>query len=242
MTEENTRAYISDKIGEDYKKWNPGDIIQITAPTGSGKSYFILHSLLKYAIEKGQKILYLVNRKILMSQLKENLQVSVASQMYKAFNNREICIRDYITIKTYQNIEMQLKSGKYYELTKRLCNFTYVVYDECHYFYSDSNFNTSTELSYDFLRIIFDNRIQIFMSATMERMREMISRRPAILGVDKYGKDMRRNPIIFNRNALRRTMQYSGAIDYNYVKLHYIEKENDIEQIVIASAPLKKNG
>lgn len=37
--------YIAEKIGEEYQKWTVGDEIVISASTGSGKSYFILHTL-----------------------------------------------------------------------------------------------------------------------------------------------------------------------------------------------------
>ena len=41
--------YISDKIGEQYKEWKQNDRVYITAPTGSGKTQFILKVLLPYA-------------------------------------------------------------------------------------------------------------------------------------------------------------------------------------------------
>lgn len=46
----------------------------ITAPTGSGKTYFILNTLLPYARERNWNILYLVNRKILKEQLEEDVK------------------------------------------------------------------------------------------------------------------------------------------------------------------------
>ena len=71
------RTFLSDVIGEDYKNWPQGSAIMIKAPTGCGKSYFILHKLLsEYArpsivnsIGIPRRILYMVNRKILKEQL-----------------------------------------------------------------------------------------------------------------------------------------------------------------------------
>lgn len=66
--------YISDEIGEKYLKWKERDIIFINAPTGSGKSYFMLHNFLKQVIKRGWRMLYLVNRRILKEQLKKELE------------------------------------------------------------------------------------------------------------------------------------------------------------------------
>lgn len=51
-------TYIVHSIGDDYKKWAEGDIIFISAPTGSGKTTFILKDFLPtWNITKG-KVLY----------------------------------------------------------------------------------------------------------------------------------------------------------------------------------------
>lgn len=55
--------YISDKIGDGYKTWEEGGMIFISSPTGSGKTFFILETLLPYARQQNKTILYLVNRK-----------------------------------------------------------------------------------------------------------------------------------------------------------------------------------
>lgn len=80
--------YLTEKIGLDYQTWKPGDVIMITAPTGAGKSYFIQREYLKWIVcqdlekmmnpridsdkllykENQNKILYLVNRKILKNK------------------------------------------------------------------------------------------------------------------------------------------------------------------------------
>ena len=169
----NTKApeYISDKIGEEYMNWEGRNIIFITAPTGSGKSYFILHIFLRWIMRNNLKMLYLVNRKILKEQLEEELHGEVEDEIYQEFGIKRF-LPNYITITTYQSIENGLKGKKYLETNNFIQGFQCVVCDECHYFYSDSNFNTNTELSYLFLRKVFNNRIQIYISATPDKIRE----------------------------------------------------------------------
>ena len=38
--------YIADSIGNDYKNWGAGEVVFISAPTGSGKTTFILKNFL----------------------------------------------------------------------------------------------------------------------------------------------------------------------------------------------------
>ena len=91
------KRYITDIIGEEYRSWKPKDIIEITAPTGSGKTSFILKTLLPYAVEKNLKILYLVNRKVLKSQLEKEVdKISIKMQCP---------LKNNILIRTYQSIE-----------------------------------------------------------------------------------------------------------------------------------------
>ena len=136
--------YLAEKIGEEFKKWMPGNVILITAPTGAGKSYFIQREYLKWMIkERKGKILYLVNRKILKKQMEDGLKEAFY-EMREELRAMGIMVRELAD------------------------NYSVVVYDECHYYSADSTFNTSTELSYNFLRQIFDRKIQIYMSATME--------------------------------------------------------------------------
>lgn len=60
--------YVSDIIGEEYKTWKNGDIVLLTAPTGSGKTFFILNELLSYAIDKSAE-----NKK----RLRKNLLIKI---------------------------------------------------------------------------------------------------------------------------------------------------------------------
>lgn len=155
------KRYVSDEIQMDYKEWKPGEVILITASTGRGKSYFVLHTYLKWAIENNYRILYLVNRRILQKQLKEEIK---EIEIYGEFGLGSIDIDQYIYIDTYQNIENSLKNFGALEKLKWMDKFQVVVCDECHYFYTDSNFNTGTELSYLAVKEIFARKIRIYIS------------------------------------------------------------------------------
>ena len=96
------QEYIADIIEEQYKSWYNSDgtsinqPILISAGTGKGKTYFILHILLKYCAEKQRKILYFVNRLALQRQLEneitelpEDMRQSITLVTYQAFAPRQ---------------------------------------------------------------------------------------------------------------------------------------------------------
>lgn len=142
--------FVKDEIGEEYKGWKAGDKILITAPTGSGKSSFALTELLKRAIQRDEYILYLVNRVVLKNQLTSLLEDEVRRNMYNSFNDARININNHICIKTYQSLERNIFAGRDNELAREMKDYAIIIYDECHYFYADANFNTKTVVSYFF--------------------------------------------------------------------------------------------
>ena len=52
--EQKNLVYLSDKIGSEYQSWNKDALVIIKAPTGCGKSHFILNELLNYAMQQGR--------------------------------------------------------------------------------------------------------------------------------------------------------------------------------------------
>lgn len=222
------KRYLEDEIGEEYKKWSNGYAYFIKAPTGSGKSYFVIHVLLKYIInqhieKESKRVLYLVNRVVLKKQLEKALK-EVENEVFEDFDDREDVIGDYITITTYRNIETGLKKDRPENIIRFLKKFSWVIYDECHYFYTDSTFNTNTELSYDCLRRLFAGKIEVFMSATIDRVRELIIKRPAnfLRGIEEI-QNMKANCMPHDKN------NYEVNIDYRNLN---IEPLDDLEMLV----------
>ena len=84
---DNIKKYVSELIGEEYKKWKEGDTVIITTPTGSGKTSFVLSKLLQQAVEENMHILYLCNRKVLSEQFREQskqklINIKTVHQVY----------------------------------------------------------------------------------------------------------------------------------------------------------------
>lgn len=169
--------WISDEIGRKYEEWKNGDCIFISAPTGSGKTYFVLNVLRPFLIQKNGKVLYLVNRRILKDQIEKEI---------KRIQIKTGDIINPIKVETYQSIEKKICNSEYradengtykgFAENKTYDSFDYVVCDECHYFLTDSNYNANTGLSFRFIQEKFEEKIRIFISATIRNVKEYIER------------------------------------------------------------------
>lgn len=138
---------------EDVKGWKPGDNILISAPMGSGKSYFCKNTLYDLAREVSGKILMLIHRSNCVEQFKYEIEADGKS--------------DVIDVITYQSLEY----GRLHNTNKQidLSKYKYVVSDEFHYFFNDSSFNNKTAVSFQLI-MSSETSIHVFMSATGEHM------------------------------------------------------------------------
>ena len=230
--------FITDVIGEEYKQWGSSDIILITAPTGTGKTTFILQTYLKWIIKRKidleqrkiiyaypMRMLYLVNRSILKKQLEEELK-RISINLYSEFNGRIINLQEFITIETYQSIEKRLlnhKSKDLIELLEELNRYDCVVCDEAHYFYADSNFNTNTEISFDCIRNVFDDKIQIYISATMKNVKSIIQTR-----IPVYTPYCKKKPV-WGKNRFK---EYSANGIYNIALQTPLKSLDELIEII----------
>lgn len=170
-------------------------------------------------MKKKQKMLYLVNRKILKEQIDAELRENVVREMYKTGQCNVEDIPKTVEVMTYQYIEEKLKINKS-GIINKLLEYDIVVYDECHYLYTDASFNTNTELSYDCLRDMFRKKTEIFMSATMDKMEKFIKNRTAI----SFNWN---NP--HNFPEIKDIKKYEGKADYGNIALKVIENEDVLQ-------------
>lgn len=125
------KKYISDAIGmETYGSWIDGEKIIINAPTGTGKTTFVLRELLPYCRSRGKKMLILCNRRLLKQQYGFDL-----AEHHECYRELAECL----DVLTYQALSE--RAGDYQALQKALKEYDVIVCDEAHYFYGDSDFN-----------------------------------------------------------------------------------------------------
>lgn len=162
--------YVTDVIGEEYKKWS-GDVVKIKTQTGGGKTYFIKNTLIPYIDEINNlkifndfKSLILTNRITLSRQTKNDLlkkyNMQIPSNLKDLDKIKQI---KNITLMNYQSLNECIMNESNFNVNY----YDYIICDEIQYIFEDS-FTGNTELALNGL-IYKSNKesIKIFMSATM---------------------------------------------------------------------------
>lgn len=155
--------YLTQVIGDAYMQWGKKKVI-LAAPTGMGKTTFIISVLLPYLRARGMKLLILCNRKLLRAQYWYDLV-----RKYDSYFELEKSVE----ITTYQALAEEARNSNSWE--NLLSGFQVVVCDECHYFYADSDFNGFG--TYALLQAIIYAGMgleMIFMSATMTEVKPLL--------------------------------------------------------------------
>lgn len=145
--------------------------------TGTGKTYFVVNSLIPKVLCEGKRLLYLCNRTALYSQVCQSIAdmysdaVNLTSPMSIGYYG--INAPPAIFVQTYQGLEFLISKG--FDWIREWGYFDYIVADECHYFIQDTSFNPYTVLSFE---AIFSQRCQIYcLSATIDEFRALICQR-----------------------------------------------------------------
>jgi|GEM_PF-1083235 len=138
------KIWVSDLIGEDYKKWH-NEFVILDCGTACGKTYFCIRRLGKYAATKKRRILYLCNR----SKLR--------NQTYRQVRDEKLQATIYVT--TYQAFQKKIQQGD------KIPHYDYIIADECHYFTTDAGFNDYTDVAYNYVMKQKES-VVVFVSAT----------------------------------------------------------------------------
>lgn len=133
------KNYVSNIIGQEYKKWSKEEGVFIDCQTGQGKTSFILKVYAKYLFDNNKNMLILVNRE----------------KLFKEVNKSRVTSN--VHVMTYQKFQEQIEKN---EMIKR---YDCIVCDECHYFISDA-WNYKTDIAWRYIKEL--DSIKIFMSAT----------------------------------------------------------------------------
>ena len=173
-TPQPAKQYITDLVDEDYKNWH--GIVVLDAGTNSGKTYFILKTLLPWAYEHRKRILILCNREALRNQIERDAKR--LGRIEVTYEDRDPVLGETVNkpaidnkyehtirVETYQWLETFLQRNEDAAKTY-LRSFDYIVSDEYHYMVTDASFNDHVDASYEAIKELWTTKTCIFMSAT----------------------------------------------------------------------------
>ncbi len=199
--------------------------VMIHAPTGTGKTTFVIDYLSEFAKKQNQCVLILGNRFALNMQYKQALSKKFGYNYgSKALEN--ISIFDNITICTYQSLETFIASNPRFSPL-------FVVCDETHFFCSDATINPRTEEILGNIMYCFPHSCRIYMSATPEDVKPVIAAAEYL-----FWKSRHSNPGGFEafRYQHREIKEYYFSPDYEHISLTFFKSwETIVDQIKISN-------
>lgn len=163
----NENQYISEHIDLNINTWNQGSFVYINAPTGSGKTSFILDKILPFAKHNNRKILYICNRSALKEQIKLNIlerfnnAIINYNENYNAYNLTQcLLLHFFITDNILSNFSIQDYTF-YPELNKNLHNFKTLTDKKLTYvdllkLYYRNPFNSLEDMEYYHLESLYN--------------------------------------------------------------------------------------
>lgn len=191
------KRYISDEIGDDYKTWQQEKVC-IIAPTGSGKTHFVLYKFVPHVRSKGGKVLILVNRLSLLRQY--IYEEALRTEMYE-------CGLDILT---YQQFAGQMHETGF---RNAFIGYDTVIFDEIHFFVSDSDFNPH-DTFFVWQAILHSLGCNmVFLTATLQEMEPFLFEYRQVLG-DTFAD----HPIY--RGKVNKYQAYNLEENYDYVEPH----------------------
>lgn len=163
---------VSNELEGLFQEWSCWQPVFIDAPTGTGKSTFVLDKLLPFIIEQRGRLLIISNRIALNTQYKHqvlkrykhpalHLLTAQGIQEAQEFDNLPV------TFCSYQGLPSLLRQEDR--------NFTHLVLDEAHYFCSDAIFAKDTGWLLRQIPVKFRGSVRIYMTATPWAVENMVA-------------------------------------------------------------------
>lgn len=220
--------YVKEFIGNDYINWRDGQITILETPTGSGKTTFVEDVYRKYALASGKRILFCTNRTLLREQMLRRQDARICEEIeflksgpynWKKSKRQELGNFEIVTYQSIENavIWHNIKKMSYF------LSFDILIMDEVHYLFTDSVFNTSTVLSFEFLIYNYRNRKIIMLSATLKNFYPLLA--------TYLNQTAKESPLAIEGMYPAYTFERMEP-DYSYLDFHWFHDDKDIAELV----------
>ena len=168
---------VPDGLKDIIPTWGYLNPVLIVAPTGQGKSTFVLGHLHDYVTEHGGRILIVSNRVALNTQYKRQFLKKIDSPNLKLLTDEGIRVNNEfddlnnVTFCSYQGLAGLMARYQHGELPA----FSHVVFDEAHWFTSDALYAEGAGYVLENAPRVFKKCVRIYMTATPWVVQDIIA-------------------------------------------------------------------
>ena len=200
----------------------------IQAPTGFGKTYFILHEVLPRVVQAGGTMLLVSNRVAVSYQQKLEVMEMVDRSEIGCLTPEGVLKKtDFgpVKIMTLQALDLFLSTAQGREYAKEVSVF---VVDEVHYFVADVSFNPSAARLLKVIPKFFIEATRIYMTATLEDALRPVAEAEASAErpmVERTGA--RFSPLMLGQSPVVNVYQFTSD-RYSQLSVRYYKKDDDL--------------
>lgn len=202
----------------------------IHAPTGFGKTHFVLHEVLPKVLQDGGRMLLVSNRVAVSYQQKlEVMKLTDPSEVHCLTPEGILKKTDFgpVKIMTLQALDLFLASTEGRAYAKEV---SVLVVDEVHYFTSDVSFNPNTARLLKTIPQLFCRAVRIYMTATPDDVLRPLAdaeakvRRPI---AERTGIQF--SPLMLGQTPGVNLYQFSTD-KYSHLPVRYYRADNELYQ------------
>lgn len=211
---------VQDALCDEFKHWCCENPVLIDAGTGRGKTTFVYTTLLPDALQRGQTLLLISNRLALSVQQKLEICRCLDSPLEKLLTDEGLRQQeDFGPVKviTYHKLPAFLQNTENSEWLK---NLRYVVFDECHFFTSDSLFNDRCDYYLKLATTRFCHSIRVYLTATSWDVAHPLA--------DAEFKNYKGPGYPFFRPLFREFYRYYFPQSYDNTRIHFFNQLSEL--------------
>ena len=223
---------IVDGIGPDLDSFNA---IIIQAPTGFGKTHWILHEVLPRVVQAGGKMLLVSNRVAVSYQQKLKVMKIVNPSEISCLTSEGVLKKtDFgpVKIMTLQALDLFLATAQGKEYAKEV---SVLVIDEVHYFTADVAFSPNAARLLKTIPQSFNNATRIYMTATLDDVLRPIAEAEADVKrpiMERIG--VRYSPLMLGQSPVVNVYQFTSD-KYEQLPVRYVREDNTLYREIKAS-------
>ena len=234
---------VNDVLADEVERWTAKNPVLICAQTGSGKTFFAIHTLIPWAIAHGLNTLIASNRIAASCQLKRDCMEMLGDERLKLLTDEGVRKEEnfgFMKIMTLQRLYSFLGTSEGAAWCKGV---GLLIIDEAHYFVSDAPFNPTTDKLLQRIPMVFNTAVRVYISSTPEDVlvplaaAEERALRPLTERYQRYG--LRDYPAL--RDCFPPSLLfYRFPVKYDYVDIRYFAKPQSLIEAITDSALSEK--
>lgn len=172
-------TWVSDGLEEEFPTWSSQQPVLISSQTGTGKNRFVMEYLIPYARKTGQRVYLFTNRVALsLQQKRELLHMDEYPNIFSNDELEKMTDFNHVSIINYQSALQYLHQFGYENPIGAIYpdSHGFAIFDEAHFFLSDSLFNAQTQQILNRLIWTFSLYVRVYLTATPRDILQVINK------------------------------------------------------------------